>query len=74
MGSRDTGRVTPIRKFHNSCLPQILPLEHPEGICRWIHIPVNDVGIAEVLYDLFVSLIIPSFTNTSLAMRQKIGR
>lgn len=73
-GSMITGRVTATKSFHNSCLPQNLALEHSERTCRWIHIPVNDVDVAQVRYDLFVSPVIPSFTNTSLEMCQKVGR
>lgn len=36
------------RKFHTSCLHRALRLS--ESICRWIHMPVNDAGIAEVIY------------------------
>lgn len=44
-----------------------------EGTCRWIHIPVNDIDIARVLFEIFVFLITVSFTHKSLGMRQKAG-
>lgn len=46
-GAAKPGTLSGRRKFHASCLHQA---GYSERSCRWIHIPINDVGVAKVLY------------------------